>query len=228
MLFPQGIYTTYNVIDYYNILFHLLYIFNTTPSVNRSEHHRIPFLHHEICVIECDKEYEYLVHGHDVVLKIPRNALPVADQHKVCIEVGVAMYGPFNFPENIHPISPILWLNLIDKNTQITKPFQISLPHCLAKVINEQVCFVRTDTENVGVNDLYGKCTICGGGDIYANHGILETSCYSGLYCLALVNSSHCTDMNYCLAQVNVLPSPALNEFYFYALYNLPTHKRVS
>ena len=148
------------------------------------------------------------------------------------LEVGVAMNGPYNFPENVYPISPILWLNLIDKDTSIEKSIQISLPHCLAKTLNskEHVYFFRTSIEDVGANGLYGNFTLCESGtDLHEKFGVIESSCYSGIFCIAQLKSSISdgTDTEYCLAQVNLLPLPPLHEFHFFALYNLATHMRV-
>ena len=54
------------------------------------------------------------------------------------LEIGVTMYGPFHFPENTRPISPIIWLCLIE-DTELQKPIQLILPHFLTHVSNEQL-----------------------------------------------------------------------------------------
>ena len=63
---------------------------------------------------------------HSIFLKIPKDAVP----NEVDLEIGVAIHGQFKFPENIRPISAILWLKLPD-NFQFQKPIQIQLPHYL-------------------------------------------------------------------------------------------------
>ena len=81
-----------------------------------------PFLEHHI--LECDcNGHEYTNVEHDITLRIPEGA--VAKGEKVHFEMGVTMYGSFIFPENTQPISPILWLCLLEEDTELKKPFQI-------------------------------------------------------------------------------------------------------
>ena len=199
-----------------------------------SKHTGIPFLYHE--VYECgNKAQRYVIDipGHDITLRIPNEA--VFEEQTVYFEVGVAMNGPFNFPENIYPISPILWLNLIDKNASMEKSIQIFLPHCLAENLmsNKQVCFFRSSIEEADANGLYGNFTLCESGtELHEKFGVIESSCYTGIFFIAQVKHSTSdgteSDIEYCLAQVNLLPSSSLHEFHFYVMYNLATHMRVS
>ena len=79
---------------------------------------------------------EYSNVDHDITLRIPEGA--VAEGEKVQFEVGVAMYGPFIFPENTQPISPILWLCL-PEDVKLKKPFQVVLPHYLTGLSRERI-----------------------------------------------------------------------------------------
>ena len=89
----------------------------------------VPFLHHEI--LECDSNgLKYTNAEHAITLRIPKCAVP--DNKKIHFEVGVAMYGPFNFPKNTQPISPILWLCILEKDVELKKPIRIDLPHFLS------------------------------------------------------------------------------------------------
>ena len=211
-----------------NIFHNIIFTVICATPAQSSKHHGIPFLYHE--VYQCGSEGgNYFIHGHDIALRIPSDA--VSEEQTVYFEIGVAIYGPFTFPENICPISPIIWLNLINTTSSMRKAIQISLPHCLAEVTKEQVRFIRTGIEEVDENGLYGNFTICKSStDLHEKLGILETSYYSGIFCMAQLKSStgDCADIEYCLAQVNLLPSPPLYEFHFYALYNLAAHMRVS
>ena len=63
----------------------------------------VPFLDHQI--LECDRAgREYTNVDHDITLRIPEGA--VAEGEKIHFEVGVAMYGPFMFPENTQVGNP--------------------------------------------------------------------------------------------------------------------------
>ena len=66
-------------------------------SAEKTAH--VPFLDHQMLEIDCaGQEYTNNIIDHDITLKIPEGA--VAKGEKIHFEVGVAMYGPFIFPEN--------------------------------------------------------------------------------------------------------------------------------
>ena len=59
----------------------------------------IPFLHHQ--VLNCDSSGQKLhIEDHDITLTIPEGA--VAKGEKLYLEVGVTMYGPFVFFQEMY------------------------------------------------------------------------------------------------------------------------------
>ena len=95
----------------------------------------VPFLHHSI--LECDSSgQDYTITDHDITLRIPEGAV---QEEKVHLEIGVTMYGPFHFPENTRPISPVVWLCLVEEGAELQKPVHLILPHFLTKISNEQL-----------------------------------------------------------------------------------------
>lgn len=106
----------------------------------------VPFLCHT--VLEFDyKGLEYTNTDHGIALRIPEGA--VAAGEKVHLEFSVAIYGPFGFPPNMLPISPIVWLCLMEK-IDLKKPFEIAIPHIHRGITekdihNFQVCFAKAD-----------------------------------------------------------------------------------
>ena len=85
---------------------------------------------------------EYYSSDHGIILRIPESAIPPG--LTVHLEVAMALYGPFQFPDGSCPISPILWL-CIQENIYLRKPIDIILPHFLSD-INE------SDIENLGIH----------------------------------------------------------------------------
>ena len=62
----------------------------------------------------------------DISIFIPDDAVPVG---KILhVEVGSAMYGNLSFPEDMHPVSPILWI-CPQEEMDLLKPFKITLTH---------------------------------------------------------------------------------------------------
>ena len=66
-----------------------------------------------------------------MTLIVPKGSVAVGKE--IQIEVGVTLFGPFNFPQNTRPISPILSLRLLEGNT-LTRPFQVALCHVLGEL----------------------------------------------------------------------------------------------
>ena len=81
------------------------YVLQSTYFHSAKKTARVPFLDHQILEVTCAGR-EYTNVDHDITLRIPERAM--AEGEKIHFEVGVAMYGPFTFPENTQPISPIL------------------------------------------------------------------------------------------------------------------------
>ena len=183
-------------------------------------------------MLECDYNgKEYAINGHDITVTIPKGA--VSKGETLHFEVGVAMYGPFNFPKLIRPVSPILWLRFIEKKISLT--VEITLPHCFVgltrDMINHQkLSFVKADLEDIKMNQLcytFYLHTVGAHFLQFKMYGVLETN-QSGLFCITHLKTSDCSNVNYCLACINLPPSPPVHEFNFYVLYNLSTHKKVS
>ena len=190
---------------------------------------KIPFLHHQL--LECDYNgKEYAIDGHDIALRIPIGAVPKGE--RLHFEVGVAMYGPFNFPNHVRPVSPIFWLRFIDKKVSLT--VEIFLPHCFIGLTrdtkhDQEVSFVKADLKDINVNELRYNFHLHSDGANFLqskSYGILETN-QSGLFCITYPKTSNHSSINYYLARIDIPPVPPVHEFYFYILYNLSTHKKV-
>ena len=51
---------------------------------------------------------EYNDEWNDFTLKIPQGAIPEGES--LTIDIGVALYGPFQYPEGLRPVSPVFWI----------------------------------------------------------------------------------------------------------------------
>ncbi|MCG8623609.1 MAG: hypothetical protein MJE68_16655, partial [Proteobacteria bacterium] len=101
----------------------------------------------------CDfSGYKYHNCDHDITLKIPDGAIPPG--MVIHVEVAVALYGPFQFPDGLCPISPILWL-CIQENVELRKPIHIMLPHFLTD-LNVGIQFAKADHKQY-TTDEFGK-----------------------------------------------------------------------
>ena len=191
----------------------------------------IPFMLHTI--LECDHNgLEYTLEDHDITLKIPEGA--VAMNQTIHIEIGVTMFGQFIFPKDAQPISPIVWLCLLEENTKLIKPFQLILPHLLAgltrdELHNHQIVFVKASHCSVVKGSVMKyQFNPCDSEPLFASSGDrsyavleLEHCCF---YCLQANQTRELVkNFGYYLTRVEHLVSPRRNEIYFLGTYCLKT-----
>lgn len=198
---------------------------------------RVPFLYHK--VLDCDYQgQEYTIKGHDITVRIPEGAVPVGKS--IHFELAVSMYGPFKFPENKQPISPILWL-CFEEDQALNKPFQVILPHFLTGLTKEQaqyhqVIFTKANhknysTENGEIKYSFQPCETephfasTGG----RSFGVLLTN-HCCFYCLQANNTQELVKSSgYCLIRIeSSFPlQTQRSEVHFSAVYFLPTCLKV-
>ena len=91
---------------------------------------QIPFLQQKI--LKCDHNgLKYPMKDYGMTLIVPQGSVVVGEE--IQIEVGITLYGPFNFPQSTRPISPILSLRLLEENT-LMRSFQVALCHILGEL----------------------------------------------------------------------------------------------
>ena len=197
---------------------------------------QIPFLHHQI--LECDScGLEYTNVDHDITLKIPEGAVP---QGKIIhFEVAIALYGAFAFPSNTQPISPILWLCIMEEDIELQKPFQIVIPHYLTnlskdKMLHHRAVFAKASHntyafQNQQMSYEFHTCEVqprfafngCRG------YGVLESN-HCCFYCLLANQTADLVkDASYCLIRIESSLTLQRSEVYFTAAYFLDSCLKV-
>lgn len=178
--------------------------------------------------LECGSSgLEHTFKDHDITLRIPEGA--VAENQAINIEVGVAMYGQFIFPNDTQPISPIVWLHLESGEMKIEKPFQLILPHFLIGLTKDQlrehnVCFGKASLiYGIEDDDMKYEFKPCECKPLFASIGkksyaILQSD-HSCFYCLQANKTPELVqDASFCLTRIISLQT---NEVYFIATYFL-------
>ena len=206
--------------------------FNTAEKIDH-----IPILNYQRLGCDCN-ELDYIIADHDITLRIPEGA--VAEGEKVHFEVGVVMYGPFIFPENTQPISPILWLHLLEEDVKLNKHFELILPHCYNGSVTppDQISFAIADHRSLKdiTSDKDGKPHYLlklweMGTTFYIDqmYGAIQTDLRNHIFCIVKHTEygNRCQDISFSLARVDLPPSSIVQEFHFYGLFNLATHRKV-
>ncbi len=94
---------------------------------------------------------------HDVHLELPQEVL----QEKASLEVAFVPYnnaGPFEFPDGVIPVSPLVWFCLHpQRSTVFTSPTTIKLPLCFDNKLNKEdmklLCFLKAEHKDITVNE---------------------------------------------------------------------------
>ena len=102
-------------------------------------------------------EYEFEKYG--VGVKVQEETIPSGHTSK--LELGIASYGPFEFPQNTMPISPIVWVCMETKEP-LSRPIVIKLPHCITDLtdsdpIKQDITFLKAHHQNYTINSSGGK-----------------------------------------------------------------------
>ena len=233
-----------NLVVYYNIIVCIYIMQDTDKSDYGSVHYneaekkaKVPFLYHHI--LHCDSNgIEFTIEKHDITLRIPKGA--VATGKRIRFEIGVAMYGPFTFPESTRPISPIIWLCNLDEDSEplkLQKPFQLIVPHILTKLTKQNLQEFQIEFGKA----LHSSLTIDGdqqryqfypcdtkplfASDQYESYGLLK-SIHCCFYCLQARRTRDVTkNITYCIVRIErqIQPSPNKSEVSFAGTYFLGT-----
>lgn len=103
---------------------------------------RVSFFNDRVDVHLCDSKGGVYIQGyHSVYLEIPQGAIPDG-QPPVAIEMGIVREGPFEFPPNVKPVSPVIWF--CTKEFEFTRQLKITLPHFIgSKEENRHLAFFK-------------------------------------------------------------------------------------
>ena len=175
------------------------------------------------------------------MLRIPDDAIPPGIV--IHLEVAIALYGPFQFPDGLCPISPILWW-CIQENVDLRKPIDIILPHFLTDAKNFEIGFAKADhkqyaTDEFGQNHYVFQpleTAFIAYKERNQNYGVLSTEhcCY---LCITSndpqISSDFALKAGYYLWCIekpssNPLTSRARDTLHFCATFCLPTCREVS
>ena len=104
-----------------------------------------------LVTIKCNSEGgEYESENHDFQIRIPKGA--VKKRTTVEVQIGITLHGPFQFPDAMKPVSPVLWLGT-SPDTKFRKPVEITLPH----YIDTSSTAITTTTTPSGIQPNVGN-----------------------------------------------------------------------
>ena len=189
-----------------------------------------------IQVIACDRSGGEYRNG-SITIRIPKDAV----RDSIELEVGVAIHGPFIFPDDLRPVSAFLWLNVAketaeDADFEFLNEIEVQLPHylhlsksdvrseasqleleCMLAATKERdsMAFVREDSDRITFSQRSGKI-------------LTKRACYM---CLCASKSVIETKSQYYLVSAipkPMSPAPKRWSILFLVCYSLDSFTEVS
>ena len=205
-----------------------------TESTNAKQRQKIPDHMTLITTLsDCTSEgRKFTDDVNDFSLEIPEGAIPEGE--RLTIDVGVALFGPFQFPEGLRPVSPVFWVCVRDNpNFQFSKSVTVTIPHFLHLENNEDIqslglTFLKAD-HNMDPKRVMNFLPTDGKIKFQpsSKFGVLQTNHFCSL-CIACKDKPEIlTKTDFC--KISVIPACAIADgtkqlaFFFITFYNLRT-----
>ena len=165
-----------------------------------------------IVTIPCDSNGgEYMSETHDFKILIPKGA--IKKRVTTELQIGVTLQGPFQTPQNMNIISPIVWVG-VTPETKLKKPIEIKLPHFLdlSQSTQKFETFLKASdkvTTNISkarysTRRYAFKETSDNQGVFQEGHGVLLTKSL-GFFCIA---TSQLSKQPACCCLLPIIPRP--------------------
>ena len=166
--------------------------------------------------------------ANDFHLDIQKGA--IADGVNLTIDIGVALFGPFQFPTGLRPVSPVFWVGHRERrDIQFSKPVTLTIPHFLGLANDEDIeslglTFLKSDNKK----NSEGRYELQPINDESIEFkpergfGALKTTHFSCFICIASKDNATCLKKaRFCIT--SVLPKYATvdarqNAFFFISL----------
>ena len=158
---------------------------------------------------------EYNCEEYGVGMKVPLGIIPSGCTSK--LEVGIAPYGPFEFPPSMMPISPIVWACMQVKEP-LSKPIAVKLPHCITDLteddsLKHEITFLKAHHLNHGVNRDGSKVFLFQEAEGWvtfpdATCGVLHTNQFCFKCLVASVSPENAMRLGFCLIYAISNPWP--------------------
>lgn len=198
----------------------------------------VPFINKEETITFTHNGGQYISESHDIRISIPKGAIK---KHMVVhLQVGVALHGPFSFPDAKQPVSPIVWIG-VTPNINLKKSIEITVPHFVkasSQSSREKLKFLKaackikstSRRKKNEVNYHFSEVAEINQQFNCENYGIVFTKDFC-FYCIVGdISSNSMLIANYGL--VPVIPKPvtqtAIWRIHYYIIYLLKTYIHVS
>ena len=166
----------------------------------------------------------------DFSLDIPEGAILAGEY--ITIDIGVALYGPFQYPEGFRPVSPVFWLCVRDnKLFHFLQPVRVTIPHFINLENHDDIetlslTFLKGDHE-MNSQQMYQFQQA--EGDVFfepfKKHGVLQTTHFCSLCITSKISLELIRKAMFCVyAAIPQVMSPRKPAYvYFFVTFLLST-----
>ena len=127
----------------------------------------------------------YSSHNQEIVwpdyglkLHVYKGCLP-AGMEQCTINIKASLAGQYEFPENSHPVSAVIWLRCEDVH-QFTRPITVEIQHCAKSENSLNLSFVRAVCSQIQLPYIF-KQLVGGNFTSYSSYGVIELNSFSGV-----------------------------------------------
>ena len=149
----------------------------------------------------------YFDDKNDFGLDIPVGAIP--EGSTISIDIGVALYGPFQFPQGVRPVSPVFWICVRQTGfSQFIKPIIVTLPHFLSLKNKETIQSLRPTflkaKHEMNQNQMYEFLPADGTVyfELHKKSGVLQTTHFCSLCITCEDTMEAIKNVNFCVSAV--------------------------
>ena len=115
--------------------------------------------------------------GYGLRLNIPKGCLPTG-MEQCTINIKASLAGQYEFPENSHPVSAVIWLRCKDVCKFVNvKPITVEIQHCAE---SPKLSFVRAVCSQKQLPYTF-KQLMGGNFTSHSSYGVIELNSFSGV-----------------------------------------------
>ena len=158
---------------------------------------------------------------HGVTVKIPSGAIPDSSP-PITFEFGIALNGPFEFPPDVKPISPFVWLCTDTPGFVFQRLVEVTVPHFISLHQSdcEKLAFMKANHREADDEYVFRECSEKMKFKARSNHGVLLTA-HTCFLCIAWkLPENVITRANFCLMKVMPkFPDHNFNIFFCFTFF---------
>ena len=163
----------------------------------------------------------YQQQGYDLKFYDPKGSHQTGEGPCV-FTIGMSVTGPYEFPENFHLVSGILWLGC---DHQLTRPITVTMQHCAKSENALRLSFARAIQSPGTLPYIFRP--VGGNFTSISSDGVIELENFSGETALAIIQEGS-DDRKYIAIPFYEIQCFSINEIHLIVTWDTKAHVTVS